>query len=339
MESVDLNTVQVAEEYVSFREQVLRWGGHEWRRCLEAMHTDLLTVLAEVRNRQAVFHHTASLRKLFLAWQRILDEIFLMTTGLLCHPTTVQDALQCSCPEARKCAVVLNRKPPSIYAQDSNPHSSPKPSFYALAGPPENTEEVKKLIAAKVSKGRHVIVCDQGKGLTKAYRELGLSAATAAHSRKEYSLVVKQQTKKIAAKALRFVQSKKRAKINSRSVTLVGGYQRCEALAGSMKKNASSCPRFGPWWCAEQSHPRLVCSFLERQRRLAARPECLPCIPNLLRGPCASQGHVVRTKLFELGLKHTRHSVCVGEGACPGADGRACSSLPVPAPAPYTLKP
>ena len=92
------------------------------------------------------------------------------------------------------------------------------------------------MIAAKVSNKRHVIGSDAGKGLAKAYQELGLSAATAAHSRNHFTPTTKLGTAKLGKTALRFLGSKARAKVSSRCVTLVGGDQRCEALAGSMKR-------------------------------------------------------------------------------------------------------
>ena len=55
----------------------------------------------------------------------------------------------------------------------------------------EITDEVEGLIAAKVSKARHVVGSVQGKGLARAYKDLSLSAATAAHRRKKYMSVAK----------------------------------------------------------------------------------------------------------------------------------------------------
>ena len=70
----------------------------------------------------------------------------------------------------------------------------------------------------------------------KAYQELGLSSATVAHSRNHFTPTTKLDKAKLGKTALRFLKGKSRAKVSSRSVTLVGGDQRCEALAGSMKR-------------------------------------------------------------------------------------------------------
>ena len=90
---VEFARLEFASDHVSFRQQVRKWAGHQWRVCLQAFCADIGKALLETQRRQAVFEHTAGLRKLFLAWSRILEDIALMGTGLLLSPNTVEDSL------------------------------------------------------------------------------------------------------------------------------------------------------------------------------------------------------------------------------------------------------
>ena len=90
---VEFARLEFAADHVSFRQQVRKWAGHQWRCCLGALCADICKVLLETQRRQALFEHTVALRQLFLAWSRILEDISLLGTGLLLSPNTVEDSL------------------------------------------------------------------------------------------------------------------------------------------------------------------------------------------------------------------------------------------------------
>ncbi|CAE6969759.1 unnamed protein product [Symbiodinium sp. CCMP2592] len=128
-----------------------------------------------------------------------------------------------------------------IGAHRSGPQSVvyPLPNKHCKAGspgPPESYDEVIGIISKKVPKGDHAIASDAGTGLQKAWRALGMVSATARHNRAEYTPVTKVPRKQLGSHALSNLSFGNRAKITARKVTMVGGDQRAESLAGTIKK-------------------------------------------------------------------------------------------------------
>ena len=62
---VEFARLEFAADHVSFRQQVRKWAGHQWRCCLGALCADIRKVLLETQRRQALFEHTVALRQLF----------------------------------------------------------------------------------------------------------------------------------------------------------------------------------------------------------------------------------------------------------------------------------
>lgn len=110
-------------------------------------------------------------------------------------------------------------------------------------GPPETVEEVYPWIAAKTDSRRHVVGSDSSKGLQGACRKLNVPQAKARHSLSEYTPLQTLRLKDVAKKALKRMKGAYKQK--GKHLRVVGGDQKCESLAASIKKSMRRAAKLG----------------------------------------------------------------------------------------------
>ena len=119
----------------------------------------------------------------------------------------------------------------------------PKSTSSKAPGPPETVEEVYPWIASKTNAKRHVVGSDSSKGLQGACQRLNLPQAQARHSLSEYTPVQTLLLKDIAKRALKKMRGSYQTK--GKKMQMVGGDQKCEALAGQIKASMRRAGKLG----------------------------------------------------------------------------------------------
>eukprot|EP00434_Breviolum_minutum_P001356 symbB.v1.2.001189.t1/scaffold50.1/size381796/4 len=119
----------------------------------------------------------------------------------------------------------------------------PKSTSSKAPGPPETVEEVYPWIASKTNAKRHVVGSDSSKGLQGACQRLNLPQAQARHSLSEYTPVQTLLLKNIAKRALKKMRGSYQTK--GKKMQMVGGDQKCEALAGQIKASMRRAGKLG----------------------------------------------------------------------------------------------